>query len=46
MINYIDQYALITSRRLDYLDFRICHEMMVAKIHLTDQSCECILSLV
>ena len=44
VIDYIDKYPLFSSRRLDYLDFRACHQIMMIKEHLTEQGRNRILS--
>jgi hypothetical protein len=34
---YFDQYPLFSSKRLNYLDWRRIHELMVSKQHLTEK---------
>ena len=35
--NYFDQYPLFSSKRLNYIDWRHVHQLMVTKNHLTSE---------
>jgi hypothetical protein len=45
LIDYINRFPLFSSKWLNYLDFRTCHQMMLAKEHLTEDGRNRILSI-